>query len=284
LKVSCRGLSRVAMKRVPMAIPSAPRASAAARPRPSAKPPAAITGIFTASTMLGTRTRLVTSPPWAAASWPVTRRASVPYSSARCAWRRLTTVATTLPPYSWAALTSQSPFPREKLMTGTFSSRRTLALRAAPGKSSVAFAPKGLSVSLRISRMAARVSSGCRGPVARIPKPPALDTAATMLGTLIQLMPERTIGYRTPNSSVIFVFITSLPRPSKLTAGRLLTAGHHFHESRPLSRGNCRFRLREQARVWQVKGRKSGSEEHRKSGQETAIFFHSSALLLFLTS
>jgi len=79
-------------------------------------------------------------------------------------------------------------------MTGTSSSRRIFAFSAAPGMRSVAFAPNGLSVRLRISRMAARVWAASRGPVARMPRPPALDTAATILGTLIQLIPDRMIG------------------------------------------------------------------------------------------
>ena len=182
------------MKRVPIAIPSAPRASAAASPRPSAKPPAAMTGIFTASARLGTRTSEVTASPWAAASWPVAITPSAPYSSARFAWRALTTVAITLPPYSWAPLTIQSPFPSAKLMTGTFSASMTFAFSAAPGMRSVALQPKGLSVRLRISRIACRVCSASRGPVARMPSPPALETAATIFGTLIQLMPERRMG------------------------------------------------------------------------------------------
>ena len=46
--------SGVAMKRVPTTAPCAPSASAATTPRPSTMPPAATTGIFTASTTCGT--------------------------------------------------------------------------------------------------------------------------------------------------------------------------------------------------------------------------------------
>jgi hypothetical protein len=58
--------------------------------------------------------------------------------------------------------------------------------------------------------MAARVVSLSRGPVARIPRPPAFETAATISGTLIQLIPDKKIGYRIPNISVILVFIELL--------------------------------------------------------------------------
>jgi hypothetical protein len=40
-----------------------------------------------------------------------------------------------------------------------------------------------------------------------MPNPPALDTAATIFGVLIQLMPESTMGYLMPTISVILVFI-----------------------------------------------------------------------------
>jgi hypothetical protein len=71
----------------------------------------------------------------------------------------------------------------------------------------VALAPKGLSVRLLISLIASRVCSALKGPVAKIPKPPALETAATIFGTLIQLMPDKIMGYLMPKSSVILVFI-----------------------------------------------------------------------------
>ena len=47
------GASFVAMKRVPMLTPSAPSASAATRPRASAKPPEAMNGIFSLSAVVG---------------------------------------------------------------------------------------------------------------------------------------------------------------------------------------------------------------------------------------
>eukprot|EP00968_Pinguiococcus_pyrenoidosus_P000370 scaffold24_cov245-Pinguiococcus_pyrenoidosus.AAC.22 len=96
------GDSRVVAKRLPIATPSAPRLSAARRPWPLAKPPAATIGRFVLARRHGTRTRLVTSPPCAAASCPVTRRASAPISSADLACFSVVTVAKTFPPYVWA--------------------------------------------------------------------------------------------------------------------------------------------------------------------------------------
>ncbi len=58
---SCTGASCVAMKRVPMFMPSAPSASAATRLRPSAMPPEATNGIFSASAASGNRMKFGTS-------------------------------------------------------------------------------------------------------------------------------------------------------------------------------------------------------------------------------
>ena len=59
---SATGASREARNRVPIKTPSAPRASIAASPRPSATPPPAITGIDSDRTALLTRTSEPTSP------------------------------------------------------------------------------------------------------------------------------------------------------------------------------------------------------------------------------
>jgi hypothetical protein len=74
----CRSRRR---NRVPTQTPAAPSASAAAIPRPSAMPPAAITGVSpTASTIAGTRGNVATVPlTWPPAS-PMT---STPLSTAR---------------------------------------------------------------------------------------------------------------------------------------------------------------------------------------------------------
>ena len=52
----------------------------------------------------------------------------------------------------------------------------------------------GSSVNLLISLMASLVSFELSGPVARIPTPPAFDTAATSLASEIQLIPGKTTG------------------------------------------------------------------------------------------
>ena len=132
----------------------------------------------------------------------------------------LTTVAMVLPPYFCTASAIQSPLPKLKLMTGTCSSIATLAFSLAPGISRVHPIPKGLSVSVRISRIFSRTSLApygpedgwyqhgqcCTGvravvlvegwrqggqaqqPEAKMPSPPAFDTAATSLGSGLKII------------------------------------------------------------------------------------------------
>ena len=82
--LSCTGASLVAIKRVPMLMPSAPSASAATRERPSAMPPEATNGIFSSSAARGSRMKLGTSssPGWPPHSKPSTLTASQPIASA----------------------------------------------------------------------------------------------------------------------------------------------------------------------------------------------------------
>ncbi len=71
-----------------MAIPAAPYASAATRPRPSKKPPAAMTGMSTASTTWGSSSVVATEPVWPPPSPPCTITASTPHAATFSAWRR----------------------------------------------------------------------------------------------------------------------------------------------------------------------------------------------------
>mmetsp|Transcript_1516 Transcript_1516/g.2261 ORF Transcript_1516/g.2261 Transcript_1516/m.2261 type:complete len:104 (+) Transcript_1516:913-1224(+) len=91
------------------------------------------------------------------------------------------------------------------LMMGTCSSIATLAFDSAPGIRSVVPIPNGLSVLERIVRIAFRVSSADKGPVASIPTPPAFDTAETRVGSDIQDIPGRMRGYLHPKSDVMRV-------------------------------------------------------------------------------
>mmetsp|Transcript_21035 Transcript_21035/g.49700 ORF Transcript_21035/g.49700 Transcript_21035/m.49700 type:complete len:211 (-) Transcript_21035:84-716(-) len=199
---SARGLSWDTANRLPIATASAPNVRAAAKPLPSANPPAATTGVAgNRSDSVRMRTSDVTSPPCAAASWPVHIRASAPESRADCACLAVVIVDKTLPPYECAASAIQSAFPKLTLINGTCSSSATSAFSLAPGMSSVAPMPNALpGARRRISWMHSRVSSAFRGPVAKMPHPPAFDTAATSDGLEIQLMPGSTMGCLHPTS------------------------------------------------------------------------------------
>ncbi|MCY1238113.1 hypothetical protein D9M69_557760 [compost metagenome] len=103
--LACTGASLVAMKRVPMFMPSAPSASAATRLRPSAMPPEATNGIFSSSAARGSRIMLGTSssPGWPPHSKPSTLTASQPMRSALSAWRTEVHLWITLMPAAFSA-------------------------------------------------------------------------------------------------------------------------------------------------------------------------------------
>ncbi len=126
------------------------------------------------------------------------------------------------------------PLPNEKLITGTSSCKATSAFSLAPGISKVAPIPKGLSVNLRISRILFLVSSAESGPkisarnrkshfkkmkqwttklpVAKMPNPPAFETAATKRGVDIQLIPGKITGYLMPSSFVTRVLTAMMDK------------------------------------------------------------------------
>src|SRR4030042_972762 len=92
-------------------------------------------------------------------------------------------------------------------MIGTFSSMATSAFSLALGNSKVTFTPNGLSVSDLISLMMSFIWSGVLATLLNMPRAPALETAATMLGRLTKAIPASIMGCSMPNSSVILVLI-----------------------------------------------------------------------------
>ena len=117
--------SAEATKRVPICTPWAPRARAAARPRPSAMPPAATTGMRTASTTWGTRASVVISPMCPPDSMPSATRPSAPMRSRRLARATLATTGSTLMPAALSAGRKGPGVPAPVVTTGTFSSMTT---------------------------------------------------------------------------------------------------------------------------------------------------------------
>jgi len=102
LMFSWTGASCVIMKRVPMQMPSAPRASAAAKPCPLPKPPHATTGISSAAVAAGISTSpgVSFSPGCPPHSKPSMVTASQPIFSAFSAWRTAVHLWITLMPAS----------------------------------------------------------------------------------------------------------------------------------------------------------------------------------------
>jgi len=98
-----------------MAMPSAPQASAAARPRPSRKPPAATTGTLcpTASSTWGSRMVVGTVPVWPPPSPPCTVTASAPSSTAFTACFTRPTVGMQTTPAYFSRRISSGPGERE---------------------------------------------------------------------------------------------------------------------------------------------------------------------------
>ena len=98
-------------------------------------------------------------------------------------------------------------------MIGTFSSIATAIFSFAPGPIRIWLIPNGLSVRLRISRICFRASSGVDAAVARTPSAPALQTAATILGVVIQFIPASIMGCFMPSISVSLVLSIVPPDP-----------------------------------------------------------------------
>mgnify|MGYP002508322141 CR=1 FL=1 len=94
-----------ATNRVPMVTPSAPRARAAARPRPSATPPAAMTGMSSARAAALVRTKVptISRPGCPAHSQPSMMTASTPSFWAESACLTATHLCITLMPAPWNA-------------------------------------------------------------------------------------------------------------------------------------------------------------------------------------
>ena len=102
-QASCTLHSSTVRKRVPHCTPSAPRAKAASMPRPSAMPPAPMTGMDTAWHTAGMRAMVASSPICPPASVPSATTASAPRRSMRAASAADATTGTTFTPASFQA-------------------------------------------------------------------------------------------------------------------------------------------------------------------------------------
>ena len=169
------------MKRVPTQMPSAPSASAAARPRPSKMPPAATTGTVspTASTIWGTSGRDATWPVWPPASVPCATTRSQPASTARTACSTFPHMLTTITSWRWQRSTTSvgTPSPATKAEAPPSMMILTCSVMP-PGMAVRRSTPKGLSVARRTAAISSAIFSSPMVDAPRHPKPPAAETAA----------------------------------------------------------------------------------------------------------
>ena len=167
------------MKRVPIQTPCAPKASAAARPRPSTMLPAATTGIETASTICGISAMPATWPVCPPASVPCATTTSQPACSAATAWLTLPHMLITSRPASWHLWITGRGTPRPAMNALAPSSMITsIACIIESGSAASRSTPKGFCVRSRTRRISRRMPSGPSPAMPSVPKPPASETAA----------------------------------------------------------------------------------------------------------
>ena len=121
--------------------------NAAATPRPSAIPPAAMTGSVVASHTCGTSTIVVSSPTCPPLSPPSAISAEAPSLVMSFAMATEATTGITLIPASSHSFIYFDGLPAPVVITSTFSSTTTCATSSAQGLNSIIFTPIGLSVS-----------------------------------------------------------------------------------------------------------------------------------------
>ena len=131
--------------------------NAAAMPRPSAIPPAAMTGMLSASTTCGTSGMVVSSPMWPPPSMPSAMTASAPARSMRFASATDATTGMTLMPAFFQLSIYLPGLPAPVVSTSIFSSMASWARSSAFGDSSMMFIPSGLSVIARALRISSRM-------------------------------------------------------------------------------------------------------------------------------
>ncbi len=186
---------------MPIATPAAPHAIAATRPRPSVKPPAAMTGMSTASTTCGSSSDVGTVPVWPPPSAPCAMTASTPHSATFSACRRAPIVGIVTKPASLSRAIVSCDGAWAKLATRT-PSRMSSAMRSLmSGWSARRFTPKGFGVRCLTSRIAVCSCGYVIVADAMIPKPPAALVAAVNRAPATHPMPVWMIGYSTPKSS-----------------------------------------------------------------------------------
>ena len=189
------GHSVVTRNREPICTPSAPISRAAAIARPSEIPPAASTGMgYLSLSTLESKAIVVRVPICPPPSMPSITIASAPEVAIRFASFTLGTTGITLIPALCIGSIQGTGLPAPVVTNATFSLQTTSAISFTFGAISIRFTPKGLSVRLFAFLISSSTHSVVRPPVPIIPAPPALDTAAASVPSLLQAMPPWMIG------------------------------------------------------------------------------------------
>src|ERR1035437_8802210 len=245
--MECAAASFDAKKRVPNAAPSAPSASAAASPRPSANPPDASSGRLgpIASRAAGIKASEVVVPPtWPPASNPCTMITSAPASLAATASATEPHCHITFIPAFFTCGTCLAGSPQKNVIAwiGSFS-RVSTTPGARNGTSRLT--ASGFFVILRAVEISFWIASGFSPTSANVPSPPAPETAPASSASDTPPIAAETIGYSIPNSSVIPVlniaqppalqcFVAFNPKfpyrdPAPAVVGPHRLAYHRFH-------------------------------------------------------
>ena len=189
----------LARRHVPSCTPTAPNANAARSCLPSAIPPAAITGIDTESTTLGTRAIVVISPTCPPLSVPSATTASAPHCSILFARIELETTGITISPCSFHKGMNCAGLPAPVVTILTPSSTIISAICGASGFISIRFTPNGLSVKVLHFLIFSLSISVFIPPAPISPNPPALLTAAANSPVAIFAIPPCINGYLIPS-------------------------------------------------------------------------------------
>ena len=178
-------------------------------PRPSAIPPAAITGKSTASTTWGRSAIVVNSPTCPPDSVPSAIIASTPRRAIRLASATEGTTGIILIPASLNIVIYGPGLPAPAVTTFTPSSTMTLAKSSQCGFISIKLTPKGLSVSSLHFLISLFKRSASQPPEPIIPSPPAFETAAASSAKEMFAIPPWIIGYFIFNKVVKDIFLSS---------------------------------------------------------------------------
>src|SRR5580700_963695 len=170
-----------------------------------------MTGTSTASTTWGTSRLVGTAPTCPPPSAPVAITASMPQAATFSACLRAPTEAIATTPASRSLPTNSCVGACANEATGTCSATISLTCSAASAASARRFTPNGAPVRSLTFFIALRNSVGLIVAAARMPSPPAAETADVSLGPDTYPIPVATMGQEMPSSSVSLVRINLCP-------------------------------------------------------------------------